>query len=292
MATRNHDSLSELERRSEQTRAELAQTVDALHSRISPGAIKADVKAYVRDNPLQAAAIAVGAAYPVWRLIGAMPAPILLIGAGLAMARRGTASPSWSSGHANGNGTSDGGMMSSLKEKASGLTAQVSETAQDTMDSLRSTVSDTAGRTAETLSGTYEATRQAAADTLHQVSTRASDGYARASEQVSDMIERHPLLVGGVAFAVGSVVAAALPVTRPESRIMGETAEDLRRRSQDLAMQGLHHARDVAQQVYETAAEEVRNEGLTPEAARRTARTAVDSARSAMERSTSGGNQS
>lgn len=290
MAIRNHESLSELERRSEQTRAELAQTVDALHSRVSPGAIKADVKAYVRDNPLQAAAIAVGAAYPVWRMIGAMPAPILLIGAGLAMARRGTASPSWSGSRATGNGTGD--MMSSLKEKASGLTAQVSEAAHDTMDSLRSTVSDTAGRTAETLSGTYEATRQVAADTLHQVSDRATEGYARASEQFSDMIERHPLLVGGVAFAVGSIVAAAVPVTRPESRIMGETAEDLRRRSQDLAMQGLHQARDVARQVYETAAEEVRNEGLTPEAARRTARTAVESARSAMERSTSGGNQS
>lgn len=289
MASRNHESLSELERRSEQTRAELAQTVDALHSRVSPGAIKADVKAYVRDNPLQAAAIAVGAAYPVWRLMGAMPAPILLIGAGLAMARRGTASASWSGSRATGNGTAD--MMSSLKEKASGLTAQVSEAAHDTMDSLRSTVSDTAGRTAETLSGTYEATRQVAADTLHQVSDRASQRYARTSEQVSDMIERHPLLVGGVAFAVGSIVAAAVPVTRPESRIMGETAEDLRRRSQDLAMQGLRQAKDVAQQVYETAAEEVRNEGLTPEAARRTARSAVDSARSAMERSTSG-NQS
>jgi len=217
MATSNHESLSELERRSEQTRAELAQTVDALHSRVSPGAIKADVKAYVRDNPLQAAAIAVGAAYPVWRMIGAMPAPILLIGAGLAMARRGTASPSWSGSRATGNGTGD--MMSSLKEKASGLTAQVSEAAHDTMDSLRSTVSDTAGRTAETLSGTYEATRQVAADTLHQVSDRATEGYARASEQFSDMIERHPLLVGGVAsrWAASSPPPCRSPARKAES---------------------------------------------------------------------------
>jgi len=81
---RTSDSLSELERRAETTRAELAQTVDALHSRVSPGAIKADIRSYVRDNPLQAAAIAVGAVYPLWRMIGAMPAPVLLIGAGLA----------------------------------------------------------------------------------------------------------------------------------------------------------------------------------------------------------------
>lgn len=284
MATSTNESLSELERRSEQTRAELAQTVDALHSRVSPAAIKADVKSYVRDNPLQAAAIAVGAAYPVWRLIGAIPAPVLLIGAGLAMARRtgtGTSRNGYSSG-------TRGGVMSNLKEKASDLTSSLTEKAQDTVESLRSKVTDTANRTTGTLSSTLDSTREAASDTLHQVSDRASETYARASEQLSDMIERHPLLVGGVAFAVGSIVAAAVPVSRQESRLMGETAEEVRRRSQELAMQGLRQAKDVAQQVYETASEEIRQEGLTPQAARRTARTAVDSAREAMERSTSG----
>lgn len=289
MATRSNDSLSELERRSEQTRAELAQTVDALHSRVSPAAIKADVKSYVRDNPLQAAAIAVGAAYPVWRLLGAMPVPVMLIGAGLAMARR-NGTPSYRAGY--GAGSNGGGVMSNLKDKASDLTSSLTEKAQDTVESLRSKVSDTAARTTDTLSSTLDSTRQAASDTLHQVGDRASETYARASEQLSGMIERNPLLVGGIAFAVGSIVAAAVPVSRQESRLMGETAEDVRRRSQELAMQGLRQAKDVAQQVYETASEEIRQEGLTPEAARRTARTAVDTAREAMERTTSGGDNS
>lgn len=282
MATTSNDSLSELERRAETTRAELAQTVDALHSRVSPSAIKADVKSYIRDNPLQAAALAVGAAYPVWRLIGAMPAPVLLIGAGLAMARRRDAH---ASGYASGNGSA---MVSGLRDKASDLASSLTEKAQDTVDSLRSKVSDTASRTTDTLASTLDSTRQAASDTIHQVSDRASETYARASEQLFDTVERHPLLVGGVAFAVGSIVAAAVPVSRPERRLMGETAEDVRRRSQELAMQGLRQARDVARQVYETASEEIRQEGLTPEAARRTARTAVDSAREAMERTASG----
>lgn len=284
MATTSNDSLSELERRAESTRAELAQTVDALHSRVSPSAIKADVKSYIRDNPLQAAALAVGAAYPVWRLIGAMPAPVLLIGAGLAMARRRDASAYGSTSSA-GTGS---GMMAGLKDKASDLTSSLAEKAQDTVESLRSTVADTASRTTDTLSGTFDSTRRAAADTLHQVSDRAGETYARASEQLSDVIERNPLLIGGLAFAVGSLAAAAVPVTRQESRLMGEPAEELRRRSQELAMQGLRQAGDVARQVYETASEEIRQDGLTPEAARRTARTAVDSAREAMERTTSG----
>jgi hypothetical protein len=42
-------SLSELEREAEHTRADLVDTVDKLHSRVSPQAIKEEVKAYARE---------------------------------------------------------------------------------------------------------------------------------------------------------------------------------------------------------------------------------------------------
>ena len=92
-------ALSALEREAEHTRADLIHTVDELHSRVSPQAIKEEVKAYARetgndliqslerralDNALQTIAIAAGVAYPAWRLLINIPAPILLIGAGLA----------------------------------------------------------------------------------------------------------------------------------------------------------------------------------------------------------------
>lgn len=290
MATSTSDSLSELERRAETTRAELAQTVDALHSRVSPAAIRADVRNYVRDNPLQAAAIAVGAAYPVWRLVGAIPAPVLLIGAGLTMARR-TGSRG-ADGYAPSAAGSSAGVMSTLKDTASELGSQITGTAQDTVDTVRHAAADTAARTSDALASTLDSTRRAATDTLHEVTDRASETYARASEQLSDMIERHPLIVGGIAVAVGGILASAVPVSRQESRVMGQAAEDVRRRSQELAMQGLREARNVAREVYDTASEEIRNEGLTPEAARRTARTAVESANEAMEHTTGRGGRS
>jgi ElaB/YqjD/DUF883 family membrane-anchored ribosome-binding protein len=68
-------SLSELEREAEHMRADLVDTVDKLHSRVSPQAIKEEVKAYVREasydlvhnlerrareNPLQTVAVAAG----------------------------------------------------------------------------------------------------------------------------------------------------------------------------------------------------------------------------------------
>ncbi len=293
MATTNSESLTELERRAESTRAELAQTVDALHSRVSPSALKADVRSYVRENPLQAAALAVGVAYPVWRLIGSIPAPVLLIGAGLAMSRRNGGSghgASYGNGHVTGS-MAGGGMMASLKEKASDLGSAIAEKAQDTIDNVRNVASDTATQASGRLSDTYHSSRDAAAETAHQVADQVTDTYARTRDNLADMIERHPLLVGGVAFAVGSLVASAVPVSRQESRLMGESADDVKRRAGDLALQGLSEARSAAQHVYETAAEEVRTEGLTPEAARHTARVAMESAREAVEQTASAAQQ-
>jgi hypothetical protein len=98
-------SLSELKRDAEKSRANLTVTVDQLRSkmsdtvddirqRISPDAIKAGASDYfrsrgeqlmakARDNPLQAAAIGVGLAYPLLRMVRSIPAPVLMVGAGL-----------------------------------------------------------------------------------------------------------------------------------------------------------------------------------------------------------------
>ena len=283
MATSSNQSLGELERRAELNRAELAQTVDALHDRVSPRAIKADVKNYLRDNPLQAAVLAVGAAYPVWRMISAMPAPVLLIGAGLALTRR-TGTPLMPS--------QGDGVVTAVKDKASDLGTQLAGKAQDTMETVRSMASDTVERASETLSSTYESGRQAASDTIHKVSDRASEGYARASGQLAQVIDRHPLVIGGIALAAGSLIASAVPVSRPERRLMGEAAGAVRQRSQELARSGLDEAGSVARQVYDTARDEIGRDGLTPEAARRTARAAVDTARDVLENAAASGNRS
>jgi Protein of unknown function (DUF3618) len=70
----------ELEREAEHTRADLADTVDKLHNRVSPQAIKEEVKAYAREasydlihnlerRARQTVAVTAGLAYPVWRLL-------------------------------------------------------------------------------------------------------------------------------------------------------------------------------------------------------------------------------
>ena len=86
----------------EDLRAQMTDTATDLKDRLSPSAIKAEVTDYVRDsrdqlwdkleqkardNPLQAVAIGAAIAYPAFQLLRAMPAPLLLVGAGLLLSQ-------------------------------------------------------------------------------------------------------------------------------------------------------------------------------------------------------------
>jgi ElaB/YqjD/DUF883 family membrane-anchored ribosome-binding protein len=86
----NGKSLTDLKRQSERTRAEFAETVDQLRSKVSdsvtdfrerasPDAMKAEISGYIRtradalmdrarENPLQTAAIGIGVGYPLLKI--------------------------------------------------------------------------------------------------------------------------------------------------------------------------------------------------------------------------------
>src|SRR4030088_2084813 len=109
MAQSDTRSLQAIKLETEQTRANLTETVEQLRStvsetandlreRIRPDAIKAEVSHYVRSrgeqllddlttaarrNPMQAVAVGASVAYPLLRVARAIPLPILMIGAGL-----------------------------------------------------------------------------------------------------------------------------------------------------------------------------------------------------------------
>jgi hypothetical protein len=92
--TRTH-GIEHLEEDAQRTREKLTNTVDTLRGRltdaVSPSVVTRDLQGYlvrkVKENPLQAAGLAAGLAFPLTRLLSTMPAPILLVGAGIALSR-------------------------------------------------------------------------------------------------------------------------------------------------------------------------------------------------------------
>lgn len=213
MASSNgHDpSVSELEREAERNRAALIDTVDALHHRMAPQALKADVRDYVRhtgqdlfatvqqrarDNPMQAVAIAAGLAFPLWRIVSAMPVPLLLIGAGLALTRSG--------GRSGAPGLPSGSIGSELyeqtREKVDETVGMVRERVHDAANAVQQKVDDASGRIREAAqqfgSGMQQA-KEAAAARVGGVVSGAHDLGARAAAVPSE-------LYGGAVAAAGS----------------------------------------------------------------------------------------
>jgi hypothetical protein len=349
-------SLSQLERESEMTRAQLVDTVDELRTRVtdtandlrervSPAAIKEDVKDYVRqtrgqlfetierrarENPLQAVAIGAGLAYPALRILRSIPAPIFLIGAGIALA--GPAGRMMRRDHGADSqnrwapeGTQSGGMFDQARAKVDEATGAMKETtdalkykARDAASAVQQTVgsaaqqaADAASRARSTLSAGAESVTSTASqavagaadtarrlastatsaltDTTSAVTDAVSSGYrssleasAHAAEQAAqaarraqtniiDVMERHPLVVGGIGLAIGAIIAAALPATRVENRFLGDTADELKDRARGLASEGYESAKSTAGQLYEETIRKAQQQGLSPDGLREAA---------------------
>jgi hypothetical protein len=302
---RREPSLSRLEQESEQTRARLAQTVEELRTRVSPAALKQEAKDYVRhtreeflhkmerrarENPLQAVAIAAGLAYPVWRIVRSIPAPILLIGAGLALARPRARTP-----YGNGQGIREPDFLDQVRESVGDATDAVKDKARQASDAVQQAASATAkqvGGTAERLqaavssgvdsarSGIAEATdgakramRSAGDETTAALSAargQAAQVAQGAQNSLLDAIERNPLVVGGIGLFIGAVIAAAIPGSRAEDRLMGETSDEIKGRARDFAAEGYETAKAAAGNVYQAAKQAADEQGLSTEGVRDT----------------------
>ena len=327
MATTNGQSpsLAQLERAAERDRQALVNTVEALQERMSPTAIKRDVQEYVRgkkegilssleqrarENPLQAVAIAAGAAYPLWRIVTNIPAPLLLVGAGLALTRT-------SRSGIRSTGAADQGFVGEARDRLGEATdvvkqkfEEVSETArqslQQTMQAAHEKAEQTSARIADIKSeiseGAQDLTAKASgtlskagetvrtmSSSLSAASEMVSSGHraggeatARAGEQMrqagqraqetfAETVQRHPMVVGAVGLAIGAIIAAALPVTRQEGQLLGEAGSELKKKAQGVASDGYEAVKGAAQGVYDDAAAYAREQGLSPEGMREAA---------------------
>ena len=53
-------------------------------------------------------------------------------------------------------------------------------------------------------------------------------------------------MIGAVGLAVGAIIAAALPSTPQEDKLLGPAADDLKRKAGDVALEGVAAAKEVA----------------------------------------------
>ena len=281
MSFATEPSVTALRAEAEVTRARLTGTVDDLRTqvadtatdikeRLSPDAIKTEVTQYVRDsrdqlwhtlerkardNPLQAVAVGAALAYPALKLMRAMPAPLLLVGAGLLLSRT------------TGNGGSASDATGALRNHAQGALDTVGATLERATDSARRTVHDaqdyarqgaesvvdrataTASSIKDRVTDATDDATSAIRDTAGRVMGQAEDLVQQTRETVSDTWDKNPLLIAGIGLGIGAFIAAAFPSTKAEETMFGDASDALRRQAEGVAAKGVEAAKSAVEGV-------------------------------------------
>jgi hypothetical protein len=254
-------SLQQIKRETEITRAGLTDTVEQLRTsvadtatdirqRIRPEAIKAEVSGYIkstgeqllnditaaaRRNPMQAAAVATSVAYPLLRLVRTIPAPILMIGAGLFLAGSKTGQA------ATQNAVSD--LSDEVGRRAGDLGNQVGEPASaaktygsDQLDRVSAAVSggtDQVSRAADAaeaaLASNSQKLRDKAASFGASVSNRTTDLRDEGIRTASSAASVHDLASG--AAPVGESAIGTTDAGLDAARAVRDKASDLTERA-------------------------------------------------------------
>jgi ElaB/YqjD/DUF883 family membrane-anchored ribosome-binding protein len=264
---------------------------------VAPATIKRQVSEYVREsgenmmqtlqrrareNPLQAVAIGAGLAYPAFHLMRAIPAPLLLIGAGLALSRSTTVqqatNQAWD--HVRENVSDAADKARSAFEDARDTAGAALERASDAVTSAKDRVTDTLSTASGKAAGTAAETAENGQDSLSRVRSGITEMVSRTKETVADTYNQSPLLIAGLGLAVGALIASSLPATSAENRMFGDSAERLRRRASEAAAESLEAAKDTASDLVDAAGQQ----GLSAEGLSSAAGEMTQKARSVAER--------
>jgi len=277
----------------DELRTQVADTASHIKEAVAPSTIKRQVSEYVREsrenmvqnlqrrareNPLQAVAIGAGLAYPVWNMMRAIPAPLLLIGAGLALSRSTAVRDATDQTIAQVR--QSGSMARTTMQEGRDAAGSMLDRATDALSSAKDRV---AGAVSSSLSQTAEAataSAEKASSALSAAGESVSDMATKTKDVLVDTYEQNPLLIAGIGLAVGALIASSLPSTTAENRIFGDTSEKLRRRASEAAAQGLDAAKDLASDVVDAA----QQEGLSAEGLSNAAGDVTQKARAVADR--------
>ena len=114
----------------------------------------------------------------------------------------------------------------------------------------------------------YEAAGNMIGPSDQSISQPVSEAYKGFQQTLAEMFDKQPLLLGAVGIAVGAGIAASLPASNVENRLMGDTADSLKDKAQEFWDETTRRAESMAIK----GLEEAKAQGLTPESAGQTLR--------------------
>jgi hypothetical protein len=285
-------SLEALEHETERTRADLTDTLAELRERMTPEHVKAELMGRARetrsqlmrdvgsnlrqaviDNPVPTLAIGTGVAWSLWRMARSLPAPVLLIGAGLAglaASRSGAGEddqrayprdyvpggvagygyPSEEEGSRSGRRERVEAAVSSMGERAREASGKLRETA----DEVKAHMSDAAGRVADAARDARSSVGEKAREVsgklrgaADEVKAQVQDAAEHASSLASTAMERTSSMIGDAAGRVSDATREARSAASSAYQTAMHTASDAGDRALELSARARRQAFGMAE---------------------------------------------
>jgi ElaB/YqjD/DUF883 family membrane-anchored ribosome-binding protein len=249
----------------------MAETLDELRGRMSPGQILDEVLDYAKASGGGRMMHNLG------RTLQDNPAPLLVIGAGIAWmvaATRPNAGSDASYMHgdwmARRNEPRGDGPNRDFRTSASEALSSAADSARQTGEQISESVSAAANAASET----YADVRDAAAQGMHDMRDTAyrtgSAAYRSTRDfggSATNMLRDQPFVFGALGVALGAALGAALPETELEDDLMGDASDAVKEKVSEAGAAGYEKAKAVAEKTWDSASREAEAQGLTTEKA-------------------------
>jgi hypothetical protein len=217
----------------------------------------------VQDNPISAALIGMGT---LWLLAGGSRTSLLGKGGKSIFGSRDPAVASgqgadWLLAPVNADAMGVG----SVGSRIGGVTRNATTVLGEAAAVVHRSASESASQAAISVSSTYDAGLANTSKALQSAKYRLGG----MQQIVADAFEQQPLLLGAIGLAVGAGIAAALPGTAAENRLMGDTSEVVKSQVKGFVDDKSRQAEVVARDI-------IQNVSTVPEAAGQALRDVTD----------------
>ena len=277
----------------EETRSQMSETIDAIQEKLSFSNISEQVKEQVSEQINSAFETAKGSIYDatigkagdfmkkvnrelsktnIGETARDSPLPLLLIGLGIGLLaykgfggkkHRPVRSFRYDSDY-EGRETYDANLKSgkstlnAAQDKIGGAASSAYNSVSGAANSAVSSVGDAANSAYTGVTSATSSAYDSVSNAASQAYDKAGDLGSQARDQYDYYIEENPLAIGAVALAVGAAVGFAIPATRYESQLMGETRDSLMSKAQDAAGGLVDKVKQVANEAQKTIGDEVK----------------------------------
>jgi hypothetical protein len=88
----------------------------------------------------------------------------------------------------------------------------------------------------------------------------------QAKNRLLEAFYQQPIALGAIGIAVGAAIGGALPRTRTEDEVMGETRDQLLQKAEEVGREGLARVQKTAEAAVSAGRDEAERQGITPDA--------------------------